>query len=125
MNKVLAVTVGLGLAVSLQAGSIKCNFPVVKCEPIYKTVIKKIPHKECWEEQQKSAVSYKQSGLDTCTTGGIVVSKRCFVTKCKTVYDTVEEQVLVGYKNYAKCACKTFSKISNKKLKFITTTLTY
>lgn len=125
MNKVLAVVAGLGLAVSLHAGSVKCKFPVIKCEPIYKTVIKKIPHKECWEEQQKSKVDYKQSGVDACTTGGIVVSKRCFLTKCKTVYESIEEQVLVGYKNYAKCGCNTFAKISNCKLKFITTTINY
>ena len=124
MNKVLAVIAGVGVAVSLQAGSVKCDFPVIKCEPIYKTVIKKIPHKECWEEEQKNKVNYKPSGT-TYSTNGIVVSKRCFLTKCKTVYQSIEEQVLVGYKNYAKCGCNTFAKISNRKLKFITTTITY
>jgi hypothetical protein len=125
MNKTVAVLVGLGLAVSLQAGSVKCNFPVYKSEPIWKTVIKKIPKKQCWDEVQKSNINYKNSGVDACTTGGIVVAKRCTVTKCKTVYESYEEKVLVGYKNYAKCACSVMTKIDSCKLKFITATVNF
>ncbi len=122
-NIVLGLAV-LGLASSLQAGSVSCNFPVTKCEPVWKTVIKKIPRQECWDEEQKSTVNFKSSGSE-CSTSGIIVSKRCVVTKCKTVYDSCEEKVLVGYKNTAKCGCTEFSKISNKKLKFITTTINF
>ena len=125
MNKTLAALVGLGLAVSLQAGTVKCDFPVFKSEPIWKTVIKKIPKKQCWDEVQKSAIDFKDSGSDVCKVEGIVVAKKCTVTKCKTTYTSCEEKVLVGYKNTAKCGCTEFSKISNKKLKFITTTINF
>jgi hypothetical protein len=121
MNKIVTALVALGLAVSLQAGTVKCDFPVYKSEPIWKTVIKKIPKKECWEEEQKSAVNFKDSGSDACNSGGIVISKRCIVTKCKTVYETYEEKILVGYKNYAKCGvgCGEITKIANCKLETI------
>ncbi len=127
MNKSVAVLVALGLAVSLQAGTVKCEFPVYKTEPIWKTVIKKIPKKQCWDEEQKSAIDFKDSGSDACKTEGIVVSKRCVVTKCRTVYETYEEKVLVGYKNYANCGagCNPITKISNYKLKTISGTVSF
>ena len=125
MKKIITSLALVGMAISLQAGSVSCKFPVVKCEPIWKTVIKKIPKQECWDEVQQSGINYKNSGADACTTSGLVVSKRCVVTKCKTVYTSCEEKVLVGYKNTAKCGCTEFSKISNRKLKFITTTLNF
>jgi len=125
MKKIISSLAVVGLALSLQAGSVSCNFPVIKCEPIWKTVIKKVPKQECWDEEQVSGINYKNSGADACTTGGIVVAKKCTVTKCKTVYTSCEEKVLVGYKNTAKCGCTEFSKISNKKLKFITTTINF
>ncbi len=128
MNKTISALVALGLAVSLQAGTIKCDFPVYKSEPIWKTVIKKIPKKECWEEQQTSNINFKDSG-DACHSGGIVVAKRCTVTKCRTVYESYEEKVLVGYKNYAKClsaGCQQdITKISNCKMDKITGTVTF
>ena len=113
------------MALSLQAGSVSCEFPVIKCEPIWKTIIKKVPKQECWDEEQVSGINYKNSGADACTSGGIVVAKKCTITKCKTVYTSCEEKVLVGYKNTAKCGCTEFSKISNKQLKFITTTINF
>jgi hypothetical protein len=125
MNKTVAALVGLGLAVSLQAGTVKCDFPVFKSEPIWKTVIKKIPKKQCWDEVQKSAIDFKNSGSDACTTGGIVVAKRCTVTKCRTVYESYEEKVLVGYKNFAKCGCAVMTKIDSCKLKTITGTVNF
>ena len=125
MKKIITSLALVGMAVSLQAGSVVCNFPVVKCEPIWKTVIKKVPQQQCWDEVQQSGINYKNSGSAGCTTSGLVVSKRCVVTKCKTVYTTCEEKVLVGYKNTAKCGCTEFSKVSNRKLKFITTTLNF
>ncbi|HIP46876.1 MAG TPA: hypothetical protein EYG95_04900 [Campylobacterales bacterium] len=123
MKKSLTVLVGLGLAVSLNAGTVACDYPVVKCEPIFKTVFKKIPSKQCWDEQQTSAINFKQSEL--CTTSGLVVAKKCTVTKCKTVWNTIEEQVLVGYKNYAKVCGQMISKVSNCKMKTIRVTSTY
>ena len=123
MKKSLTVLVGLGLAVSLNAGTVACDYPVVKCEPIFKTVFKKIPSKQCWDEQQTSAINFKQSEL--CTTSGIVVAKKCTITKCKTVWNTIEEQVLVGYKNYANVCGKMISKVSNCKMKTIRVTGTY
>ncbi len=127
MNKSIGALVALGLAVSLQAGTVNCDFPVYKTEPIWKTVIKKIPKKQCWEEEQKSAIDFKDSGSDSCKTEGIVVSKRCVVTKCRTVYETYEEKVLVGYKNYANCGvgCNPITKISNQKLKTISGTVSF
>ncbi|MCH9813545.1 MAG: hypothetical protein K0U47_06330 [Epsilonproteobacteria bacterium] len=125
MKKIIAAIAVLGLGVSLQAGSVSCDFPVIKCEPVWKTVIKKVPKKECWDEEQKSAIDFKDSGSDICKSEGIVVAKKCTVTKCRTVYESHEEKVLVGYKNTAKCGCTTFSKISNRKLKFITTTINF
>ncbi len=123
MKKSLTVLVGLGLAVSLNAGTVACDYPVVKCEPIFKTVFKKIPSKQCWDEQQTSAINFKQSEL--CTTSGLVVAKKCTVTKCKTVWNTIEEQVLVGYKNYAKVCGQMISKVNNCKMKTIRVTSTY
>ncbi len=124
MKKSLALLAGLGLAVSLQAGTITCAYPVCKVEPIFKTVIKKIPNKQCWDEQQTSAVAFKQSEL--CTPCGTVVAKKCTVTKCKTVWTSIEEQVLVGYKNYAvACGGQMISKVSNCKMKEITATVNY
>ena len=130
MNKVVVASlVGLGLAVSLNAGTVKCDFPVYKSEPIWKTVIKKIPKKQCWDEVQKSNIAFKDSGAGACTTGGIVVAKKCTVTKCRTVYESYEEKVLVGYKNYAKCTSagcqQDITKISNCKLDKITGTVTF
>jgi hypothetical protein len=125
MKKIISSLAVVGMALSLQAGSVSCEFPVVKCEPIWKTVIKKVPKQECWDEEQVSGINYKNSGADACTTSGIVVAKKCTVTKCKTIYTSCEEKVLVGYKNTAKCGCTSFSKISNKKLKFITTTINF
>ena len=118
----IVAVLGLG-ALSLQAGTVMCKFPVVQSDPIYKTVIKKIPRKECWNEEQKSDVHYKPSALEESQ--GVVVCKKCIVTKCKVVYDSYEEKVLVGYKNYAKCGCNTFYKVSDKKLKFIKTTINF
>jgi len=123
MKKSLTVLVGLGLAVSLNAGTVACDYPVVKCEPIFKTVFKKIPSKQCWDEQQTSAVNFKQSEL--CTTSGLVVAKKCTITKCKTVWNTIEEQVLVGYKNYASVCGQMISKVSNCKMKTIRVTGSY
>ncbi len=123
MKKSLAVLVGLGLAVSLNAGTVACDYPVCKTEPIFKTVFKKIPSKQCWDEQQTSAINFKQSEL--CQTSGIVVAKKCTITKCKTVWNTIEEQVLVGYKNYAKVCGQMISKVSNCKMKTIRVTGTY
>ncbi len=127
MNKrgtvMLLASLALGVA-SLNAGSIKCDFPVLKSEPIYKTVIKKIPRKECWDEEQKSKVDYNLSKTSE-STQGVVVCKKCIVTKCKVVYDEYKEKVLVGYKNYAKCGCNTFYKVSDKKLKSIKTTINF
>ncbi len=127
MNKMIAAVIALGLASGLYAGTVKCEFPVYKTEPIWKTVIKKIPKKECWEEEQKSAINYTNSGADACSTSGIVVSKRCVVTKCRTVYESYEEKILVGYKNYAKCGvgCGEITKISNCKLETITGTVSF
>jgi hypothetical protein len=124
MNKTILALVAFGLAVNLQAGTVSCDFPVYKSEPIWKTVIKKIPQKQCWDEEQKSSIDFKQSGTD-CTTSGIVVAKKCTVTKCKTVYESYEEKVLVGYKNYAKCGCAVMTKISNCKLKSIKANVSY
>jgi uncharacterized protein YcfJ len=125
MKKIVLGLSVIGLLISLNAGSVSCEFPVIKCEPVWKTVIKKIPRQECWDEEQKSSIKFKDSKSDACSVSGIVVAKKCTVTKCKTVYETCEEKVLVGYKNTAKCGCTTFSKISNKKLKFITTTINF
>jgi len=129
MNKIVAAVIALGLASGLYAGTTKCDFPVYKTEPIWKTVIKKIPKKECWEEEQKSAVNYKNSGTDACTTSpdGTIIAKRCVVTKCRTVYESYEEKILVGYKNYAKCGigCGELTKISNQKLDIISGTVSY
>ena len=124
MNKMFVALAIMGISVAgLNAGTVKCKFPVIKCEPVWKTVIKKIPHQECWEEVQKNPIQYKPSQL--CQAGGVVVAKKCVLTKCKTVYTSIEEKVLVGYKNYAKCGCNTFYKVSNCKLKFIDTTINY
>ena len=123
MKKSLTVLVGLGLAVSLNAGTIACDYPVVKSEPIFKTVIKKIPSKQCWDEEQTSAVNFKQS--ENCSASGLVVAKKCTVTKCKTVWNTIEEQVLVGYKNYAVVCGQTISRVSNCKMETIRVTSTY
>ena len=127
MNRLSAAVwiavMGLGMT-ALQAGSISCDFPVVKSEPIYKTVIKKIPRKECWEEEQKSKVDYNLS-KSAASSQGVIVCKKCIVTKCKVVYDAYKEKVLVGYKNYAKCGCNTFYKVSEKKLKSIKTTIIF
>jgi hypothetical protein len=125
MKKSIAALVALGLAVSLQAGEVKCDFPVYKHEPIWKTVIKKIPKKQCWDEEQTSPVDFKASGSDMCKAEGIVVAKKCTVTKCRTVYDEYEEKVLVGYKNYAKCGCAVMTKISDCKLDKISATVNY
>jgi hypothetical protein len=125
MRTIISAIAVAAFAVSLQAGSVTCDFPVTKCEPVWKTVIKKIPKKECWDEEQTSNIEFKDSGSDACKVEGIIVAKKCTVTKCKTVYESCEEKVLVGYKNYAKCGCTEFSKISNKKLKFITTTINF
>jgi len=130
MNKVVVASlVGLGLAVSLNAGTVKCDFPVYKSEPNWKTVIKKIPKKQCWDEVQTSGINYKNSGADACSSTGIVVAKKCTVTKCRTVYESYEEKVLVGYKNYAKCTsagCKQdITKISNCKLDQISGTVSF
>jgi hypothetical protein len=123
MKKSLTLLVGFGLAVSLQAGVITCDYPVVACEPVFKTVIKKTPSKECWEEQLVSTPT--QSSSNCCVASALVVSKRCTVTKCKTVWNSVEEQVLVGYKNYAEVCGKKISKFSKCKLKTIRVTGSY
>jgi hypothetical protein len=125
MNKVVLAISAIGLAVSLQAGTVSCDFPVYKSEPIWKTVIKKIPKKQCWNEEQKSSIDFKDSGSDACKSGGIVVSKRCTVTKCRTIYESYEEKILVGYKNFAKCGCAVMTKIDTCKLKSIKGTVNY
>jgi hypothetical protein len=125
MKKIITSLALVGMAISLQAGSVSCKFPVVKCEPIWKTVIKKIPKQECWDEVQQSGINYKNSGADACTTSGIVVAKKCTVTKCRTVYESYEEKVLVGYKNYAKCGCAVMTKIDSCKLKSIKGTVNF
>ncbi len=125
MKKCILGLVIIGVVTSLQAGSVTCSFPVTKCEPIWKSVIKKIPKQECWDEIQKSSIEYKDSGSDACKVEGIVVTKKCTVTKCKIVYESVEEKVLVGYKNYANTGCAEISKISNRKLKFIQATVNF
>ncbi len=125
MKKSLGFLVGLGVVVSIQAGTFKCNIPVTHCEPIFKKVIKKIPKQECWDEVQTSPISYLASA-STCQASGLVVAKKCTVTKCKTVYETYEEQVLVGYKNSGPaCDGHTVSKISNCKLTSIPITVSY
>jgi hypothetical protein len=125
MNKTILALAAFGLAVNLQAGAVSCDFPVYKSEPIWKTVIKKIPQKQCWDEEQKSAINFKDSKSDACSVSGIVVAKKCTVTKCKTVFESYEEKVLVGYKNFAKCGCAVMTKISNCKLKSIKANASY
>ena len=125
MKKLTLLLVGFGLVSSAFAGSFKCNIPVTSCAPIFKTVIKKIPKQECWDEVQTSPITYLQSA-STCQASGLVVSKRCTVTKCKTVYDSFEEQVLIGYKNSGvACDGHVVSKISNCKLQSIPITVSY
>ena len=123
MKKSLAMLAGLVVAVSLNAGTIVCDYPVSSSEPIYKTVVKKIPTKECWDEQLTSNVC--KSSYNTCSTDGVIVAKTCTVTKCKTVWNTYEEKVVVGYRNYAEVCGKTISKVSGSKLKTIRITSTY
>ncbi len=125
MKKLTLLLVGLGLISSVSAGSFKCNIPVTNCTPIFKTVIKKIPKQECWDEVQTSPIRYLASASD-CQASGLVVAKKCTVTKCKTTYDRYEEQVLVGYKNSGiACDGHIVSKISNCKLSFIPVTVSY
>jgi hypothetical protein len=124
MRKSLSVLALLGVVVSLNAGSVKCNFPVYKSEPVFKTVIKKIPNKQCWDEVQTSPIKFANS-TSTCEASGIIVAKKCTVTKCRTVYKEYEEQVLVGYKNYAKVCGQMISKVSNCKMKTIRVTGSY
>jgi hypothetical protein len=124
MNKSISLLTILGLTLSLQAGTIQCNLPVCKVEPVFKTVIKKIPQQTCWDEVQTSPIQFANS-TSTCEASGIIIAKKCTVTKCKTTYKEYEEQVLVGYKNYAKCDGKMISKVSNCKLKTITINATY
>ena len=125
MKKSLGFLVGLGVIVSIQAGTFICNIPVTNCEPVFKKVIKKIPQKQCWDEVQTSPISYLASASN-CQASGLVVAKRCTVTKCKTVYETYEEQVLVGYKNSGiACDGHMVTKTTNCKLKSIPITVSY
>jgi hypothetical protein len=125
MKKLTLFFVGFGLVSSVSAGSFKCNIPVTNCTPIFKTVIKKIPKQECWDEVQTSPITYLASASD-CQASGLVVAKKCTVTKCKTVYESIEEHVLVGYKNSGiACDGHVVTKTTNCKLKTIPITVTY
>ena len=125
MKKLTLLLVSFGLVSSAFAGSFKCNIPVTSCTPIFKTVIKKIPKQQCWDEVQTSPITYLKSASN-CQASGLVVAKKCTVTKCKTVYDSYEEQVLVGYKNSGvACDGHVVSKITNCKLKTIPVTVSY
>jgi hypothetical protein len=125
MRKSLGFLVGLGVVVSIQAGTFVCNIPVTKCEPVFKKIIKKIPQKQCWDEVQTSPIRYLASASD-CQASGLVVAKKCTVTKCKTVYESIEEHVLVGYKNSGiACDGHVVTKTTNCKLKTIPITVTY
>lgn len=74
---------------------------------------------------QTSPISYLASASN-CQASGLVVAKRCTVTKCKTVYETYEEQVLVGYKNSGiACDGHMVTKTTNCKLKSIPITVSY
>jgi hypothetical protein len=122
MKKSLIALCSLGLLVSLQAGSITCDYPVVESEPVYKTVTKKIPVKDCWEEVIQTGCKVEKDPCSCCTTT-VPVYKT--VTKCKTTWETEEEQILVGYKNYADVCGKRISKFSKCKLSFIRVKGTY
>ncbi len=120
MKKSLSAIIAVGLAMSLQAGVITCEYPVTEVQPVYKSVTKLIPHKECWEESKCIPVVQNNCG---CTT---TVSKTVIEKKCKTVYDRVEEQVLVGYNNFAiACNGQKIKKFAKCKLKSIKATTTY
>ncbi len=125
MKNLTILLVSFGLVSSALAGSFRCNIPVTNSTPVFKTVIKKIPKQECWDEVQTSPISYLASA-STCQASGLVVSKRCTVTKCRTVYERYEEQVLVGYKNSGiACDGHVVSKVSNCKLSSIPVTVSY
>ena len=64
MKKIVFSLLSLGL-VSLMAESINFSdsIPVIKSEPVYKTVTKRTPYQECWDEQVP--VSSSSSGDET------------------------------------------------------------
>jgi len=123
MKKSLMLLSLLGLVVGLNAGTVCCDYPVTEVQPVYKTVTKLIPSKECWEEEKCMLPPASNCAADPC--GATIVSQRCTVTKCKTVYNRVEENILVGYNNFAVVCGKKIKKFSKTKLKTIRVTSTY
>jgi hypothetical protein len=124
MKRVIFTIALLGLFNSLQAGALDCLVPVYKSVPMYKIVIKNIPHKECWEEETITP-RHANHSFSKIPTHERVVSTRCISTKCRTAYERVEEYVLVGYRNYAKYGCNTITKVSSCPLTQISTTVSY
>ena len=121
MKKTLFALIALGVGISLQAGVIKCDYPVTEVQPVYKTVTKMVPHKECWDEQK--CVSVPPANPCACEA---VVKKTVIETKCKTTYEKVQEQILVGYYNYAiACNGQKIKKFAKCKLKTIKATVSY
>ncbi len=124
MKKSLMLLSLLGLVASLNAGTVCCNYPVTEVQPVYKTVTKLIPSKECWEEE-KCLLPPSSSNCQVDPCGATIVSQRCTVTKCKTVYNRVEENVLVGYNNFAVVCGQKIKKFSKTKLQSIQVTSSY
>jgi hypothetical protein len=124
MKKVVLAITLLGLFISSHAGAMNCSVPVYKSVPMYKIVVKNIPHQECWEEE-KVTPRYSNHSFSQLPTHERIVATRCITTKCKTAYERVEEYVLTGYRNYAKYGCNTITKISNCPLTQINTVVNY
>jgi len=120
---VLAITL-LGSFIALQAGAMNCSVPVYKSVPMYKVVVKNIPHQECWEEE-KVTPRHSNHSFSELPSHERIVATRCITTKCRTAYEKVEEYVLTGYRNYAKYGCNTITKVSNCPLAQINTVVNY
>ncbi len=69
-KQALALFVAVG---SLFAGSIQFvdTLPVIKSEPVYKTVTKRTPYQECWDEQVPVAQDSSSSGTVGALIGGV------------------------------------------------------
>ncbi len=124
MKKVILSILLLGFFVHANAGAMNCTVPVYKSVPMYKIVTKNIPHKQCWDEESITP-RYSNSSFSSLPNGESVVSTRCVTTKCRTVYNRVQEYVLVGYRNYAKYGCNTITKVSNCPLTQLNTVVNY
>ena len=122
MKKSLMLLVSLGLVGGLQAGTVACDYPVVESQPVYKTHVKRIPVKDCWEEVIQTGCITKKDPCSCCVTT-VPVTKT--VRKCNTTWVTEEDQTLVGYKNYAIVCGKKISKFSKCKLTHIRVRGTY